>query len=267
MTINWTSGRAMWPRAQFAYRQDPRFSYCMHLPASVRDGGPSRLLVAVHGTGRNCMSYRDAFAPWAEANGVVVLAPLFPIGVRGDDNADGYKYIAEADIRYDRIVLGMVDEIGTALGCRFDRFDLFGFSGGGHFAHRFYYLHPDRLNRVIVGAPGGITLLDNTRNFWIGTRDWADRFGTAPDLAAMRQVPSLLLVGGEDVQPIVYPPQHAHHSADMDSLGRNRLERNETLWRNWHDHGLPAARRILPGIAHEGLRTTFAVEQFLSAAP
>ena len=264
MNMMRAGGRAMWPKAQFACRSDPRVSYCMHLPQSASNAStPLRLLVAVHGTGRTNMAYRDALIPFAEANGFAVLAPLFPIGVRGDDHADGYKYIAEGDIRYDQLLLAMVDEVSELAGRPFDRFSLFGFSGGGHFAHRFYYLHPERLASVVVGAPGGVTLLDDSRDFWIGTRDFAERFGKAPDLEAMRAVPSLLLVGADDSREFVYPPSLAHHAADMESLGRNRIERNETLFRNWLAHGLPAERRVLPGIAHEGLRVLPAVEEFL----
>lgn len=259
-----TGGRAMWPNAQFACRADPRVSFCMHLPQSAGDASrPLQLLVAVHGTGRTNMAYRDALIPFAEENGFALLAPLFPIGVRGDDNADGYKYIAEGEMRYDELLLAMVDEISELAGRPFDRFGLFGFSGGGHFAHRFYYLHPERLASVVVGAPGGVTLLDESRDFWIGTRDFAERFGKAPDLGAMRAVPSLLLVGADDTREFVYPPALAHHASGMESLGRNRIERNETLFRNWVDHGLPTERQVLPGIAHEGLRVLPTVEEFL----
>ncbi len=254
----------MWPKAQFACQADPRVSYCMHVPASASDPDmPLELLVAVHGTGRTNMAYRDALIPFAEAHGYAVLAPLFPIGVRGDDYADGYKYIAEGDIRYDALLLAMVAEMETITGRAFERFHLFGFSGGGHFTHRFYYLHPDRLASVTVGAPGGVTLLDDERDFWIGTRDFATRFGAAPDLNVMRIVPSLLLVGSDDNREFVYPPALASHAADMESLGRNRIERNESLHRNWLAHGLASERRVLPGIAHEGLRVLPALEAFL----
>ena len=254
-----------WPRAQFAHRSDPRFSYCLHLPRAP--GPPQRLLVAVHGTGRNAMAYRDALAGFAEAEGYVVLAPLFPVGVLGDFNPDGYKYIAEQGLRYDRILLGMVDELEQILETRFDRFSLFGFSGGGHFAHRFFYLHPGRLRSVSVGAPGGVTLLDDSRDFWLGTRDFAARFGGSPDLAAMRRVPAQILVGSEDRTPFVYPPHLSHHAADMESLGRNRLERSATLFANWRDHGFDARRDVLQGVAHEGLKATPAVEAFLRELP
>lgn len=266
-TASWThAGSASlraWPRAQFAYRSDPRFSYCVHLPKAQAP----RLLVAVHGTGRNAMAYRDALARFAELEGYVVLAPLFPVGVLGDFNPDGYKYMAEQGLRYDRVLLGMISELEQLLETQFKRFNLFGFSGGGHFAHRFFYLHPERLASVCVGAPGGVTLLDDTRDFWIGTRDFAARFGAAPNLAAMRQIPAQILIGSEDQAAFVYPPHVSHHAADMESLGRNRLERSATLLANWRDHGLQARRDVIPGIGHEGLKALPAAEAFLRELP
>jgi pimeloyl-ACP methyl ester carboxylesterase len=256
---------AAWPRAQFAYRSDPRFSFCVHIPDAVRNGqAPTRLLVAVHGTGRNAMAYRDALAEFAEIQGYVVLAPLFPVGVLGDYNPDGYKYLAEGGLRYDLVLLGMVAELGGLLGAEFGRFSLFGFSGGGHFAHRFFYRHPERLRSVSVGAPGGVTLLDNTRDYWIGTRDFASRFGAGPDIAAMRDVPAQILIGSEDQAEFVYPAHLAHHAPDMASLGRNRLERSATLLANWRDHQLSARRDVLPGVAHEGLKAVPALMAFLA---
>lgn len=257
-----------WPHTHYAYRADPRFSFCAHVP-NIGTGGPPprRLLVVVHGTGRSAMHYRDAFTAFADAEGYAILAPLFPAGVLGDYYVDGYKYLAEGGLRYDHLLLGMVAELGEVLGTQFDRFSLFGFSGGGHFAHRFFYLHPERLRSVSVGAPGGVTLLDNTRDFWIGTRDFVARFGKAPDIEAMRRAPAQLLVGSEDTQEFVYPTHQRHHAADMRSLGRNRLERSATLLANWLDHGLAARRQVLPGLAHEGLKVVPAVEAFLKDLP
>ena len=260
--------RLLWPMAQFAAKTDTRFSYCFHLPSGfAEDPSRFRLLVAVHGTGRACMAYRDAFAPFADANDYVVLAPLFPIGVMGDDNADGYKYMLESGLRYDHLLLTMIAELEGLLDHQFGRFDLFGFSGGAHFAHRFYYLQPDHLRSVIVGAPGGVTLLDETRDYWMGTRDWRSRFEQSIDLAAMREVRSLLLVGGDDLQEFTYPPALLQHAPDMALLGRNRIERNATLHRNWLDHALPTQRLIVPGVAHAGLQMVPHAANFLNNQP
>ena len=258
------NGRLLWPNAQFAYKGDPRFSYCMHVPKELHeDREGARLLVAVHGTGRSCMAYRDSLAAFADANRYVILAPLFPVGVRGDDNADGYKYLAEANIRYDKVLLGMVEQLESVLDHHFGRFSLFGFSGGGHFAHRFFYCQPASLRSVSVGAPGGMTLLDETRDFWIGTRDFEKRYGQPIDLDALRGVRAQLLVGADDIEEFVYPPGMAKHVADMASLGRNRLERNATLLRNWKSHGIDVEQAIVPGAAHEGLKMIPALERFL----
>jgi hypothetical protein len=83
-------------------------------------------------------------------------------------------------------------------------------------------------------------------------------------MAALRGVPAQILVGSEDQAEFVYPAHLSHHAPDMASLGRNRLERTATLLANWRDHGLLARRDIVPGVAHEGLKTIPALEGFLS---
>ena len=93
----------------FASRADPRFCYSLFVPPSA---GPStRILVAAHGTGRRMFEMRDSFAEFGRYNDCLVLAPLFPVGPLGDGNSNGYKYILEGDIRYDRILLCMIAEI------------------------------------------------------------------------------------------------------------------------------------------------------------
>src|SRR6187431_2112683 len=91
-------GAARWPASIYASKSDPRFSWCIYVPPSfAKDPKAHTLLVLVHGSGRNQWEYRAAFQDFARFNRYVLLAPLFPANVRGDGNADGYKYLREGD--------------------------------------------------------------------------------------------------------------------------------------------------------------------------
>ncbi|MCW3475242.1 alpha/beta hydrolase [Limobrevibacterium gyesilva] len=253
------------PTVVYACRKDPRFSYCMYVPPGF-DADPAghTLIVAVHGTGRTMTAYRDGFSAFARYNKCVVLAPLFPVGVCGDDNADGFKYIREGDIRYDHVLLAMIEEAGARLGHAFGPFMLFGFSGGGHFVHRFFYLHPQRLCAVSIGAPGAVTLIDDTRDYWVGTRNLEALFGTALDLAAMRQVPVQMVVGAADIETweIDYQPGSRNYMDGINATGRTRIERNTALRRNFEAHGIQVRQDIVPNVPHDGTKVLPNVQDF-----
>lgn len=269
MTLSWQDrGPKRFPRAIYALRSDPRFSWCMHVPEGFAKAPEAyRLVVAVHGSSRGVHAYRDGFAAHAERCKWVVLAPLFPVGVLGDGNPDGYKTLIEGDIRYDLVLLAMVEEIGQALGVGFERFGLFGFSGGGQFAHRFLYVHPDRLWGVTVGAPGAVTRIDDGLEYWFGTRDMAAVFGTALNLGAVRKAPIQLLCGQEDLAELKIPKAIAEKLKPLGDLGRNRVDRMKLLLTNYQDHGLDARLDLLPGVAHEGVRCIDAAAAFLGPLP
>ena len=261
--VDWAdAGPRRWPNAVFALRSEPRVSWCMHVPPTFAESPAGHsLVVAVHGTGRGAQSYRDAFGAYAAENRWVVLAPLFPVGVRGDGNADGYKQLLEGELRYDLLLLAMVDELEEVLSIEFRRFRLFGFSGGGHFAHRFLYLHPDRLDAVSVGSPGGITRIDATRDWWLGTRNLKERFGRELDVERIRRVRVQLLVGSADDELLPVPQ---HMRALLGDLKPNRLALNEALYVNYHQHGLDVSQTVVPGVKHEGLKLVDVAAAFLS---
>jgi poly(3-hydroxybutyrate) depolymerase len=263
-------GRALYdlgPTPVIACRKDPRFSYCLYVPKSALGGGRKpELVVAMHGTGRGFTGYRDAFEAFGRWNDCIILAPLFPIGVLGDGNRDGFKYMREGAIRYDEILLAMVDEVAETYGLRFDRFALFGYSGGGHFAHRFLMLQPQRLWAVSIGAPGSVTLLDPSRDWWVGTRNMAELFGTAPDLEAMRKVPVQMIVGAADLETweITHKPGGRNWMPDANHAGATRPERLERLRRNFEEHGIQARFDLVPNMPHDGLKAVPRVEDFLA---
>jgi pimeloyl-ACP methyl ester carboxylesterase len=129
------------------------------------------------GTERGMQAYRDAFADFAEANDCIVLAPLFPAGITGPGELSSYKLLRAGALHDDAVLLSMVDELQEKYRLEDERFLLYGFSGGGHFTHRFLYLHPEHLRGASIGAPGVVTLLDHGYDFWVGVRDFEARFG------------------------------------------------------------------------------------------
>lgn len=251
----------------FSCRADPRFSYCLYVPPSF-DADPAghTLVVVQHGSGRSMEVYRDRFAPFAQYKKCVVLAPLFPVGPLGDGNAHGFKVLKEGPLRYDTVLLSMVDEAGAMLQASFDKFMLFGYSGGGHFVHRFFYLHPERLHAVSIGAPGAVTLLDDSRDWWVGTRNVKALFGRAIDHEALRKVAVHLVVGAADIETweINYPRESVQYMDGINDTGRTRIERNTALRKNLEQHGIACRQDIVPNVAHDGTKVLAYVQDFFS---
>jgi poly(3-hydroxybutyrate) depolymerase len=242
------------PTTVFACRHDTRFSYCLYVPHSF-DADPQghRLIVAVHGSSRTMTEFRDAFADFAEAHRCVVLSPLFPVGVAGDDNGDGYKYLLEGSTRYDLVLLHMIAEAGARLGTHLGPCFMFGFSGGAQFVNRFVLLHPVTLLGATIAAPGSVTLLDDSKDYWVGTRNLPAVFAVATDVAALRRLPIQFVVGGEDTETweIHYTPDRAGYMDGINATGRTRIERTRALQQNFAKHGIASRIDVVPGAGHD----------------
>jgi dienelactone hydrolase len=246
----------------FAARADQRFSYCLYLPE--RDSQVP-LVVIMHGTGRDNTGYRDAFADFAEEHGCAVLAPLFPAGIDDPEDLHNFKFIEYRGIRFDRVLLDIVDEVGERFNLDTTRFFLHGFSGGGQFTHRFFYLHPDRLAAASIGAPGRVTLLDPDQLWWLGTKGFAEQFGQEIDLARLRTVPVQMVVGDQDVETWeINNPGHSNWMDGAERTGRTRIERLRTLRDNYRAAGIDVRFDVVPGVAHSGRRILPVVQEFFA---
>lgn len=252
--------------AIFASKKDPRFSYVMYVPPCVGDGEPVDLLVAVHGTSRTSfLDFRDGFAEFGHWNRVAVLCPLFPIGIRGDDERSGYKYMQEGDIRYDQVVLDMVEEVAAKYAQDWSTFAMFGFSGGGHFTHRFAILHPRKLWAACIGAPGSITLLDASKQWWVGLGGIQERFGIEFDAQALARVPVQMVVGEADLETweITHKPGSRYYMEGANDAGRTRPERLRTLCESFRSVGADVTLDIIPNMAHDRMKAVPYVQEFL----
>ena len=253
--------------AIFAAKADPRFHYCLYVPPKVGSGAKVDLLVAMHGTGRTSfLDFRDGFAEFGRWNDCAVLCPIFPVGVLGDANRSGYKYIAEGDIRYDEIVLKMVDEVAAKYAQDWSNFAMFGFSGGGHFTHRFAILHPAKLWAASIGAPGSVTLLDPTKDWWVGIRDVKQRFGIDFDAAALARTPVQMLVGEADLETweITHKPGGTYWMEGANDAGPTRPERLKALKASFESVGVDVRLDLVPGVSHDRLKVLDRVKDFLS---
>ena len=193
-------------------RSDPRFSYYVYIPESIYEKEPPlyKIVCIVHGTARSTEDYRQAYR---EFKGV----------------------------RYDLILLSMIDELSRKYRIYKDKFFMSGFSGGGQFAQRFFYLHPKRLMGLCIGAPGRITYINDKVDYYWGTRDFNKIFDKEIEIEAMKNVPVQLLIGEKDVSFIGESP-----------YGSNRMERMMNLKKNLEEHDIEVQLDIMEGIAHSG---------------
>jgi dienelactone hydrolase len=253
--------------AMFASKADPRFHYCLYVPPVVREGEPVELLVAVHGTSRTSfLEFRDGFAEFGRWNRCAVLCPIFPIGVLGDAERSGYKYMIEGDIRYDELLLAMVAEVAQKYGQNWDRFALFGFSGGGQFTHRFAILHPEKLWAASIGAPGSVTRLDPKKDWWVGVRDVTQRFGIELNLQSLAEVPTQMVVGGADLETweITHRPGGRYWMDGANDAGSTRPDRLRALKASFESAGVKVRFDLVPGVSHDRMKVLDLVKDFLA---
>jgi len=251
-----------------ACQGDPRFSYCAYVPESYEEEGTQSypLLVILHGTLRDNAAYREAFINLAERCQLILLAPLFPAGITAPGELNSYKFLRAGDLRYDEILLDMAAEMRAKYRISGPRMSLFGFSGGGHFAHRFLYAQPEALEAVSIGAPGIVTLLDDSYDFWAGTRDFAKHFGKPLNVPAMRDVAVQTVVGGNDTDTweIAVPRESRLWMPGADAMGANRIDRIKALGRSLEAQRIAVRCDVVPGVAHDYARVAPAVEDFFT---
>jgi pimeloyl-ACP methyl ester carboxylesterase len=177
----------------------PEFSSCLYIPPRYRPLHTLPLMVLVHGSYRDNYKLRDKFTALADLHGCALICPLFPRVPTDPYDISNYKMVTYLDLRYDTILLSMIDEVVARYPrIMLEKFLLYGFSGGGQYVHRFAYLHPERLLGLAVGAPGTTTLPDEELYFPLGVRDLDRIFKIRPDWDAIKRVPSMFIAGDRD---------------------------------------------------------------------
>ncbi len=228
-------------------RDDPGQRYRLYHPLTP----PRGLLVSVHGISRNAREHLKLFRPWAEHLGLVLVAPLFD-----RRRCQDYQRLGRTGrgLRADRLLQAIVAEVAERCRLSDDHFHLFGYSGGGQFAHRFAMAHPDQVNTLAVGAAGWYTFPDPAVRYPRGLAPCR----RLPDLRLeperFLRIPTLVAVGSDDDRP---DPELNLHPRIVRQQGGSRLERG----RRWIAAMVEAARRqglatpyrfeVIPGVGHD----------------
>jgi pimeloyl-ACP methyl ester carboxylesterase len=197
----------------------------------------------VHGTGRNVGALREGLIPFADRHDLIVVAPLFPAGIDDPDDVHNYKTVDAYGIRFDLVLFEILEQVRVRWNARVDTVMLCGHSGGGQFAHRLLYLHPERLAAVAVSAPGSVTLLDHSLTWPAGVGDTQQRFGITVDLAEVARVPVLLVIGSDD--------DGRADLAAMGHPGRSRPEELDRLAESLARRGTSVRRVEVPRVGHD----------------
>ncbi|MGF6177758.1 alpha/beta hydrolase [Ensifer sp. 4252] len=252
----------------FASRMDQRFSWCCYIPSGYDPSAEQvhPLAVLVHGSLRDADILRDEFIDFSENHQCVLLAPLFPAAINDSEDLHNYKHIIYNGIRYDLILLDMIEELAARYRVAKDKVLMHGFSGGAQFAHRFFYLHPDRLRAVSVGAPGTVTLPDDRTTWWVGVKGMEELFDRPFDVEGMRRVAVQLVIGDQDIETwdVTVGPQSPFWLEGINDSGATRVERLRTLEKGLLAIGVEARFDTVPGMSHDGTGIQGPVKAFFS---
>ena len=215
----------------------------------------------------NAYGYLGHMREIAERIGCPLLIPTF---TRRDDNyatSLSRNTLTAADDgplkRPDLQLLAMIDDSRARL--RQDGWELpekilmFGFSADGMFANRFSFLHPDRVEAVAVGSPGGWPLAPlsewsgATLRYPLGIADLGQLTGRPLDLEAIRKVDFYFFLGDKDDNDSVkYRDGYTveDEALAFRILGKLPVDRWPIAEQMYRQAGMHSKFHLYPGIGH-----------------
>lgn len=222
---------------QRTLQTDSHQKYFLYVPR--QGGNTAKIFITVHGISRNVRQHAKEFAAYAERYGVVMIAPYFPA-----DRFPDYQRLGRKGNRADIVLNAIVAEVARLTGASSNKLYLFGYSGGAQFVHRYMFAYPERVARIVLGAPGWYTLPDSTLEFPIGIQPILSMPQIQFDSTRFLSIPVCVLVGEKDNRR----DAELNKSTIIDRLqGKTRIERG---W-HWVKEMSYQARR-------QGLPTTYA---------
>lgn len=197
-------------------------------------------LVVVHGISRNAAELALRFGEWAQSEGTPVIAPLFERAWFGM-----YQQVCDpaGASPCDEALSDILDDATRRFGFDTAQIDLFGFSGGAQFAHRYAMMHPSQVRHCLAAAAGWYTMPDPASAWPLGLANAPRRV----DRAELAQVRFDIIVGALDRQQ----DKALRRSPEIDSVqGTHRLQRARRWHRAMRKAGLRSNLTVIPDLSH-----------------
>ncbi|WP_439861750.1 alpha/beta hydrolase [Pseudomonas sp. MBLB4136] len=217
----------------------------LYEPATLRD--TNRLFVCVHGISRNARQQQEAFRATADELGVRLLAPEF-----SHDRFPGYQRLdnglglTRADLAFNRMLMSLGSDL-RVLGWTLD---MFGYSGGAQFCHRYALCYPARIRSLVLTGAGWYTFPDRAVKYPRGLANWPSVLPGPAAIETMTRIPTLVLVGDRDT----LRDASLRKGERIDKQqGRNRLVRAHKWVESWRQLGHVATLELaeLQGGEHD----------------
>lgn len=160
-----------------------------------------------------------------------------------------------------------------------DKIFLVGFSGGGQFAQRFFYLYPERLYAVSIGAPGHMTRLDETLAWPQGIKDVQEKFSRSMSVERLQAVKNIQFVVGEEDNAVhgggefwkwleeMKKERGGKKGDEKDGqlglMRAGRLQMAKEMVEEWRGVGIEVQFDVVPGVAHNSSGVLDVVKSFL----
>ena len=133
-----------------SFAEQEQMGYLYFSPKKVKS-----VLVLVHGISRNAEQIIKTFMPLAQEQNVLLIAPVFNKNYAKDYQRLGRK---NKGPRSDYQLLAMLNDCKSHLNMAFKKINIFGFSAGAQFAHRFAFAYPNLVHKVALVSAGWYTL-------------------------------------------------------------------------------------------------------------
>ena len=155
------------------------FEVFYHVPAAYSTS--SKVVFALHGGSRDAEGVRNTMIQKSNEYNFILIAPKFSSSnfSLGDGYNLGNVYVDgdnptsntlnnENEWSFS-IIEPLFDSVKSSLSLENDKYNMFGFSAGAQFVHRFIQFKPDaRFDKVVAGAAGWYTVPDNSIPFPYG---------------------------------------------------------------------------------------------------